>query len=148
MNCQTENTWRSRDTVARRSIAAFSLIEVMIALAIFFMAAFTILALISTVLKNARIIQNHKSVDASMVAGQLMLTNKMVEGVESGDFGDIYRGFTWTTDTEEVASNGLFRVSIIVERDGGRVRESEMAVLFYRPESQPGSMSGGRRGFN
>jgi hypothetical protein len=72
----------------------------------------------------------------------------MVEGVESGDFGDIYRGFTWTTDTEEVASNGLFRVSIVVERDGGRVRESEMAVLFYRPESQPGSMSGGRRGFN
>ena len=59
--------------------AAFTLIEVMIALGIFFMAVFTILGLISTLLRSARTIQQMKNVDAGMVAAQLSLTNILTE---------------------------------------------------------------------
>ena len=124
--------------------AAFSLIEVMIALGIFFMAVFTILGLISSLLRNARLIQQMKNVDAGMVAAQLSLTNKLKEEVTSGDFGEIYPGYSWTTDTYEVSSNGLFQVDIVVQRDLGGTVESKMSILRYAPDSPPGSLSGGR----
>ena len=83
-----ESSWSCRSVHSTR---AFSLVEVMIALAIFFMAVFAILALMSTVLKNARLLQSKKGVDAGLVAAQLCLTNKLTEEVESGDFGDMYQ---------------------------------------------------------
>lgn len=130
---------------ATRGARAFSLVEVMIALAIFFMAVFSILSLVSTLLRNARILQTKKGVDAGMVAAQLCITNKLTEEVESGDFGDMYRDYTWTRDTYEVATNGLFQVDMIVERNSGRQVESKMSILLFRPESAPGSLSGGMR---
>jgi type II secretory pathway pseudopilin PulG len=129
-----------------RCRSAFSLVEVMIALAIFFMCVFTILGLISTVLRNARLLQNKKGVDAGLVAAQLCLTNKLTEEVESGDFGDMYPDYDWTRDTYEVGTNGLFQVDIIVQRhSGSRPVESKMSILLFRPESSPGSLSGGMR---
>jgi len=125
---------------------AFSLVEVMIALAIFFMAIFTILGLMSTLLRNARVLQNKKGVDAGLVAAQLCLTNKLTEEVESGDFGDMYPDYTWTRDTYEVATNGLFQVDMIVQRGSGSGPvESKMSILLFRPASAPGSLSGGMR---
>ena len=59
---------------------AFTLIEVMIACGIFFMATFAILALVSTTLRNARALQ-HGDVDAGMAAAQiyqLLKTNRQV----------------------------------------------------------------------
>ena len=123
--------------------SAFSLIEVMIALAIFFLAVFTILDVVSSGLKNARLLQR-KRVDAGMVAAQLVLTNKLTEEIESGDFGDLYRDYTWTRDTYEAATNGLFQVDMIVQRGNGPV-ESKMSILLFRPESAAGSLSGGMR---
>ena len=124
-------------------VSGFSLIEVMIALAIFFLAVFTILDVVSSGLKNARLLQR-KRVDAGMVAAQLVLTNKLTEEIESGDFGDLYRDYTWTRDTYEAATNGLFQVDMIVQRGNGPV-ESKMSILLFRPESATGSLSGGMR---
>lgn len=132
--------------IMRFSARAFSLVEVMIALAIFFMAVFAILGLMSSVLRNARLLQSRKGVDAGMVAAQqLCLTNKMVEEVQSGDFGNMYPGYTWTTDTYEVATNGLFQVNIIVQRGSSGAVESKMSVFRFAPDSAPGSLSGGMR---
>src|SRR5689334_18596540 len=72
--------------------SAFTLLEVMIAMGIFFMAVFTILALVSSSLRNARALQETE-VDPSMLAAQLSLTNRLVEGEQSGDFGDFYRDY-------------------------------------------------------
>src|SRR5215475_11772459 len=61
---------------------AFSLIEVMIACGIFFMATFAILALVSTTLRNARGLQRG-DIDAGMAAAQvyqLLKTNKVQQG--------------------------------------------------------------------
>jgi hypothetical protein len=119
----------------------------MIALAIFFMAVFTILGLMSTLLRNARLLQNKKGVDAGLVAAQYYaLSNRLTETVESGDFGDMYPNYTWTADTYEVATNGLFQVDMVVQRSSSdRPVESKMSILLFRPESPPGSLSGGTR---
>ena len=126
---------------SQRPTHAFSLIEVMIALGIFFMAVFTILGLISSLLRNARVIQQMKYVDAGMVAAQMSLTNKLVEEANSGDFGEVYPGYSWTTDTYEVSSNGLFQVDIDVQRDGAANVESKMSILRFAPDSPPGSLT-------
>lgn len=118
----------------------------MVALAIFFMAVFTILGLMSTLLRNARILQTKKGVDAGLVAAPLVLTNKLREEIESGDFGDMYPDYNWTRDTYEAATNGLYQVDMIVQRGSGSGPvESKMSILLFRPESTPGSLSGGMR---
>jgi len=73
-----------------RSRAGFSLLEVMIASGIFFMCVFTILAMVSSLLRNARSLRRIE-LDAGMVAAQLCKTNRLFEGTESGDFGDLYQ---------------------------------------------------------
>ena len=126
---------------------AFSLLEVMIAVGIFFLALFSILGLVSQMLRNARAIQMKKGVDCGMVASQTSNTNKLTEELRSGDFEEIYQGYEWTTDTYEVNSNALFQVDMIVQRGSGSAPvESKMSILLYRPESPPGSISKGGGG--
>ena len=116
--------------------AAFTLMEVMIAVAIFFMAMFTILGVLSSSLHAASILRS-SGPTAGMVAAQLSLTNKMEEGSDSGTFADvpIYEGYRWISQTTEAATNGLFRVDIAVINPGGKP-DSVLTVLFYRPDSQ------------
>jgi hypothetical protein len=122
---------------------AFTLIEVMIACGIFFMAVFTILALVSTVLRNARKLES-TTVDAGMVAAQLSLTNKLYEGWETGDFGDSYPGYVWNSEDNEVMSNGLHQIDFEVHHRVGRDDVGmKMSILLFRPDSPPGRMSGG-----
>jgi type II secretory pathway pseudopilin PulG len=129
--------------IVRRAFVAYTLIEVMIALLIFFMAVFTILGLISNSLRNARILQR-KQVDSGMVAAQISLTNRLTEEFVSGDFEDMYPDYEWSTDTYEAATNGLFQVDMIVQRrSGNQPVESKMSILLYRPESPAGSLSRG-----
>ena len=122
--------------------AAFSLLEVMIAIAIFFGGVFVILALVSQTLANARRLQR-PMVDASMIASELTLTNKLVEGDYSGDFGKLYPGYTWTSHVEEVRTNKLFQVDYVVENSKNKTIVSQMSILLFRPESPAGSMDGG-----
>ena len=129
-----------------REQRAFSLLEVMIAIGIFFMAAFAILGLVSSSLEYARRLQR-PSVDAGAVAGELSLTNQLVEGVESGDLSDFlgkeYQGYQWTYAVSEVQSNKLFQVDFIVQSpDAGKPVISKMSTLFYRPKSPAGSLDG------
>jgi type II secretory pathway pseudopilin PulG len=138
IRCQVSGGRRSLRVARRLTARAFTLIEVMVALLIFFMAVFTILALLSNTLRNARALQR-KNVDAGMVAAQLSITNRISEQLEEGDFGDAYPEHNWTSDSYEVGTNGLFQVDIIVQRQGGNNPvESKMSVLLFRPESPPG----------
>jgi hypothetical protein len=77
---------------------AFSLLEVMFAVVAFCTASFAILALVSQSLDHARRLQR-PMIDAGLVAAELSLTNKCIEGTASGDLGkllgDAYRGYTW-----------------------------------------------------
>ncbi|MGO8836282.1 MAG: hypothetical protein ACLQAH_08040 [Limisphaerales bacterium] len=129
-----------------RKPRAFSLLEVMVAIGIFFMAVFSILGLVSSSLANARRLQR-PIVDAGELASELSLTNQLVEGTASGDLGEFlgkaYQGYTWTYAVAEVQSNKLFQVDFIVQNDSpGRPVVSQMSILLFRPQSPAGSLDG------
>src|SRR5215471_781530 len=88
----------------------FTLIEVMIALGIFFAAVFTILALVSQILRNARGLQRPQ-VDAGMAAAMYVNTNRFPVGTVSGELGDSLADFSYEIGTDEFATNGLDRKS-------------------------------------
>jgi hypothetical protein len=133
----------------RRSPAgrrAFTLLEVMIAIAVFFLAVFAILSLVSSTLANARRL-HRPQVDASAVLARYASTNSLVEGTYSGDLsellGDSYQNYSWTAQITEVATNKLFHVECVVQEDGTREIVSDLSTLLYRPQSPPGSLDGG-----
>jgi hypothetical protein len=136
------------EAAARRpflpSLNAFTLMEVMIAIGIFFMASFAILAMVSTTLRNARGLRETRP-DIGMVAAQISLTNRLFEGSDSGDFselGDLYSGYGWASADNEVESNGLHQVDFVVRQRHGDV-ETHISIFLFRPESPPGAASGG-----
>lgn len=126
----------------RRPLRAFTLIEVMVATAILFMAVFAILSVVGTSLKGARVLQEPEP-DPGMLAAALSLTNRLTEGLESGDFEELtpdsFEDFEWTREISEASTNGLFRVDFVVMRTRGhRGVNSTMTILLYRPDSQTG----------
>ena len=123
--------------------SAFTLLEVMIALAIFFTCMFAILSLMSQTLHNARALQSHEP-DVGMLAGQLMQTNSLTADKESGNFGDDYPGYTWEREAYEVSSNGLWRADFVIHRKLGRKDvESRGSVLLFKPQSPESPPRGG-----
>ena len=129
-----------------RARRAFTLLEVMFAVAAFFAASFAILALVSTSLQSARMLQQ-PMVDAGEVASWLSQTNSLVEGDESGDLSDLlgkkYQDYNWTYDVQEAQSNKLFQVDFVVQRDSGdKPVVSKMSILLFRPQSPAGSLDG------
>lgn len=125
---------RARRNSATRK-AAFTLIEVMIAGGILFACLFAILALVANSLRNARALQR-LPVDAGMLAAELSLTNRLEEGSDSGDFGDLYRDYEWRRRIYEVDTNGLFEVDFtVIHRTDSQPVESHMSILLYRPNS-------------
>lgn len=125
---------------------AFSLLEVMIAIGIFFLAVFAILSLVSQSLANARRLQR-PLVDAGPVLATYAATNILVEGTYSGGMEEIlgkpYRDYNYTVDIREVATNKLFSVECVIQERGSREILSDLTTVFYRPESPAGSMDGG-----
>jgi hypothetical protein len=130
---------------ARRK-RAFSLMEVMIAAAIFFMGVFAVLGLVSASLGNARRLQRPQ-VDASAVLAQYAATNIFIEGTYSGNLADLlgktYSDYRWTAEITEVASNKLFSVECVVQPYYGKEIISDLTSLYFRPDSPPGSLDGG-----
>ena len=124
----------------------FSLLEVMIAIGVFFIGVFAILGLVSSSLENARRLQR-PLVDAGAVVSWLSTTNQLVEGtytVNLGDLlGDAYDGYDCTYDVREVGTNKLFQVGFIVQSTTGNHEIiSSMTNLFYAPQSPAGSLDG------
>lgn len=138
------------DVCGHRRQRAFTLLEVILACTIFFIFAFSVLEMTTRSLKAARAIQEREP-DVGLIAAMLSLTNKFEEGSMSGDFEDLYPGlFTgwhWNVEVLEVSSNGLFQADIVVHRDSKRGPAfTALKTLFYRPESPPGSATGGGMG--
>lgn len=123
---------------------AFSLLEVMIAAAMFFLAVFAILGLVSQTLANARRLQRPQ-VDASAVLAQFASSNQLVEATYTGNLSELlgpaYREYKWTAEITEVATNKLFGVECVVQA-GSREVISDMTTVFYRPQSPAGSLEG------
>jgi hypothetical protein len=129
----------------RRSRRAFSLLEVMIAIGVFFVGAFAILSLVSQALSNAQRMK-HPLVDASAILAQLsMPTNGVIEGHYSGSLGDLlgknYAGYTYDGYVEEIKSNGLCRADFWVY-DVKNNREPVARTSTLLLQTVPGSLDG------
>lgn len=115
---------------------AFTLLEVMIAVGIFFAVSFAILAMVSSGLRTAGALGTTRP-DASIVAGGLFVTNKLEEGGDSGDFGKVYPNHEWRWEAYEVETNGLWQVDIeILKRSDRSKPESRLSINLYRPQWQ------------
>jgi hypothetical protein len=126
----------SKTRTRRTSIAsrAFTLLEVSLAMGLLFGMVFILLQITTTNLRIAKALQR-TTVDASSLAAEISMTNQLVEGSDSGDFGDLHPGFNWQREITMVGSNGLFEVRFEVYRDRETRPESELVVLLYRPDS-------------
>jgi len=118
---------------SKKGEVAFSLMEVMIAIAIFFTASFVILALVSSGLKTARLLRNDRP-SCGIIAAELTSSNGLEEGHFSDDFGKLYPGYSYEYD---VASSdiytGMVSVVISINRQGQRTPESTMEILRFDP---------------
>ena len=119
----------------------------MIAIAILFMGTFAILSLVSSLLSNARRLQQ-PMVDASALLGQLAITNQLAEGSYSGNLGDTlgkaYQDYNWSGVIVEEQSNKLFRATYQIQNArGNKEVVSRITTLFYSPQSPAGSLDGG-----
>lgn len=139
----------------RRRRQAFSLIEVMIAMGIFFMALFSILGLTAQLLNNARSLQNNNKPNVSLIhAWWTSKTNRVTEGsttVEfsdiSSDLGDLYRDYYAEIEaqTDPEMTNGLWDVTFKVYNRRTHQVDSQVLTLYWDPNTQSKAVGGGLR---
>lgn len=110
---------------------AFTLIEVMIAMAILFIAVFAILGLISTTLRNARRLQESR-VGGGLPMAQIYLNPMLEAGETNGDFGELYPGYLWRASFDPVQSNGLVHVEVDISRPDGTT-DRDLDTLMWIP---------------
>jgi prepilin-type N-terminal cleavage/methylation domain-containing protein len=138
----------SKFKIQNLNTAAFTLMEVMIAIGVFCVGALAILGLVASVLHGARLLDK-PMVDSSVVASEASDTNALVDlQTYSGDLseflGQTYNGYAYVYGINEVESNHLYEVDIAVTSDApGKPVTSKMSVLLFRPLSPPGHLDFG-----
>jgi prepilin-type N-terminal cleavage/methylation domain-containing protein len=149
MNLEIKTIPTARTVRSRQG--AFTLMEVMIAIGVFCIGVFAILDVVASTMHGARLLEK-PMVDASCVAGEIALTNSLIEvQYQSGDLSDFlsdqYKGYAYTYSIEEVQSNKLFQADVEVKSDApGKPVISKMSILLYRPMSPAGTLDGGMTG--
>lgn len=124
---------RPRREAGGGSDAAFTLLEVLIAMGLFFMAVFAILDCTNQGLRAARALDRNVP-DVGLVAWELITTNRIDADSASGDFDRPYERFRWRWDRWEAGTNGLYRFNIVIAGEvEGRPYESQTELLLWRP---------------
>jgi len=128
----------------KRERVAFTLLEVMIAVAIFFACVFGILALVSQSLKGARSLRP-VNIDARSAIALLSLTNRLEEGPIPPEIIDAFTRenpglhLDGIITEPEWATNGLFEIEFIVQGTPNAANQTPVSVtskvLLYRPLS-------------
>ncbi len=122
---------------------AFSLLEVAIAMAIFFMAIFVILELSTNSLRSAYLLRNNAP-DPRMLLSDLIMTNQLEEIVESGDFQEMHPGYVWERTVTSASfgedDNGLYRVDVTV-RMADSDWQNSITMLLFKPSMASGLMN-------
>jgi hypothetical protein len=119
-----------------RASRAFTLLEVMIALGIFFMFAFSILAMVSNTVRNARSLRRPQ-IDAGMAASEFVATNRFHYGSRSGDFGDVLENYSWDSEFEQFRECTNLGVAVVTLKGGNRHEPPQViTILKYDPNLQ------------
>lgn len=125
-------------TVPQKSLA-FSLLEVMIAVGIFFVSIFAILRLTTQNLRAARTLQN-LNVDTGTLPSLIVMTNRLEEGSLPLDIKEAFEsanpGFACDGVVTAYTTNGLFQVDYAIYwQHDGRAKEARNSMLLWRPLS-------------
>jgi len=124
--------------------SAFTLLEVMIAIGIFFMVAFAVLALVSQCLSQARSLQFSRT-PIGAIASDALLKVPLEDGVYNGDFGDLYPDYRWEAEVyvpDFVTNETLKAVDLQVRRSGAVEPEAELVILKFQPDPPPQEQEG------
>jgi Tfp pilus assembly protein PilV len=130
------------DSGSKRQRVAFTILEVMVAVAIFFACVFGILALVSQSLKGARSLRP-VNIDARSAVALLSLTNRLEEGPIPPEIIDAFvrenPGLQIDGMITEFETNGLFLVEFVVQGSPNAANQTPVTVtskvLLYRPLS-------------
>ena len=133
---------------APRFPAAFTILEVIVACAIFFMVAFAILELVTRSLAAAKAIQRREP-DPGIILAMYSTNRAWEETSVSGNYEDIapgmYPGYRWELFAKPVGTNDhLYEVNVLSfnERQPA-LGPMVVSGLFFSPNSKPGSASRG-----
>ena len=131
-------------TFNSQPLRGFSLLEVLIAMAVFFVVVFAILGLVVQSVGAARALQRQHA-DCGMVAAMFSLSNTLDEGSYSGDFEGLVPGYNWNAEIFEAGSNGFFQIDISVRSknaSGKEVGETMSMLKFTGQKSKgPGGLA-------
>ena len=145
--------------VYKQNIRAFTLAEVLIAVAIFVVAIFAILQLVGQGLELVRVMQQQRPDMGALAAKTLVelpepdgtlatgLTEPMDEdfgGNGGGEF-TLYPDARWQRDIMSLdATNGLYQATITIEEQvgGGENTEYQLRFLMFRPDLAELEMGG------
>jgi type II secretory pathway pseudopilin PulG len=126
----------------RHPFRAFTLLEVMIAMAVFFIVVFAILNVVVQSLGAARALQKRHA-DCSIVASVLTLTNCLAETSASGTFADIfpdldnvYPDQSWEYVVTPYGTNEnlwIVDFSVYEKMRNGKPSVETMQILLARP---------------
>ena len=122
----------------------FSLLEIMIACAIFFMVAFAILELVTRSLAAARSLQQ-RDPDPGLIAAEVMARPILEEGTESGDFEehypDMFPGYRWELEIRSSENEtNIMEMFITVFRNSSKgPTMMQLPLRKYDPGSWKGS---------
>ena len=143
----------------KQTIRAFTLAEVLIAVAIFVVAIFAILQLVGQGLELVRVMQQQRPDMGALAAKTLVelpepdgtlatgLTEPMDEdfgGNGGGEF-TLYPDARWQRDIMSLdATNGLYQATVTVEEQvgGGENTEYQLRFLMFRPDLAELEMGG------
>ena len=116
----------------RRSLAGFSLVEMLAALGIFSLGVVATLQVFTVCLRSTGISRDYTR--ASFLAQELMeealAEGNFTVGQESGDLSDVFPGATWTREVSETETAGLYSVRVsVLWSERGRERVFELTTL-------------------
>ena len=145
--------------VYKQTIRAFTLAEVLIAVAIFVVAIFAILQLVGQGLELVRVMQQQRPDMGALAAKTLVelpepdgtLATGLTEPLDE-DFGGngggeftLYPDARWQRDIMSLdATNGLYQATITIEEQvgGGENTEYQLRFLMFRPDLAELEMGG------
>jgi len=134
----------NRETRCGHRSLGFTLLEVIIACAIFFLVAFSVLQVVTTGLVAARKLQQREP-NFEFIISPHAITNILVEGSASGDFENVapglFRDYSWEWNVQEVGTN-FFRADYVIYYSKGG-SSKQLTTYFFKPASPPGSFSKG-----
>ncbi|UCG10975.1 MAG: prepilin-type N-terminal cleavage/methylation domain-containing protein [Deltaproteobacteria bacterium] len=117
-----------------KCVQGFTLLEVMVAVAILAMALVAILK--ANVQSLEALTTTREATTASLLAASKLAEIEAVGAADwnqfQGDFGEDYPGFTWLVETSSSEVEGLVQVSVTVQQEGqgaGRTIRIEELLL-------------------